>query len=121
MTEIKHQPNKNTNIPVSATHWNWALVHSFFRLDNNSFCQYVDNQWIQISDAKDQKYLSKGMVALQAIEYSTPLERVNTIYGEGVVVGKNRYRGRTIVDLDNNPFSYRPVFFYGEEILSQCS
>lgn len=48
--------------------------------------------------------------------------RIRTMYGDGTIVGREFYSRlhggthRFAVDLDNNPFSYSPVYFWPSEI-----
>lgn len=112
------QPRKDAEIPDGASHWVYAMVYPFFKYENGVLQQFVEKEWLPITDRKSVITFEKQLKALVEIVPVQPVKRVQTIYGQGTLIDSDRYRGRVMIDLDDNPFGYRPAAFYGSEIIS---
>lgn len=65
--------------------------------------------------ARKRSWRDDVVIELTQFSSDTPNSiRVQTRFGSGVIVGSDC--GRTLVDLDDNPFSFRPCALYPHEI-----
>lgn len=131
---MQMQPAKHIPIPDGATHWNIGFSYPFEKHVDGKVFIYGDDGWFE-SPAKPagQRYHSltdsetghrRGSVSLADYEIPKSAKRVNTIYGEGLLLGfegelngQNYKGGRRVVELDNSPFNFRPCCLFDRDFL----
>lgn len=114
---------------------NIYLPDDITKIDRSRCYRLIDGKWMieqrqifspQSNSWEDEPYRSLGrnerkrawredrVVALEHYDVPADARRVNTIYGMGTIVGTDH--GRALVDLDNNPYSFRPCALNSNEI-----
>jgi len=114
---------------------NVYLPDDITKIDRSRCYRLVEGQWMieqrqvfspDTNRWEDEPYRPLGryehkrawrddrVIALQPDHIPADAPRVNTIYGAGTIVGTDH--GRTLVDLDNNTFSFRPCALNANEI-----
>ena len=98
------------NIPKGATHYDGSMVSKFFKYEGDNRFVWFDNEWslIKKCPVNGWKLFNAKPITELAIVPNKP--KVMTPNGEGTLVKVN---GSTGVDLDVNPFCYRPAFYHG--------
>ncbi|MDP2564425.1 hypothetical protein [Pseudoalteromonas marina] len=83
--------------------------------------QFYDGEWLFVAPrvldgGQLPSYKSLDLIELREIEIPQNAPTVQTVYGEGVLLGEVVKGGRVAVDLTQNPFGYRPVYLRQGEI-----
>lgn len=83
--------------------------------------QFCGGEWLfvaprALSASVLPSYKSLDLIKLCEIEIPQNAPTVQTVYGEGVLLGEVVKGGRVAVDLTQNPFGYRPVYLRQGEI-----
>lgn len=116
--EAGHNLNvpRELNIPADATHYDGAMVNKFFKVVGEQRWQWVLNDWQELT--KHPVYgwgIHNNLQPIELLSYPDNVKIIRTIFGTGKMLG---YEGdRVIVDLDCNPFSYRPAYLYKNDLL----
>lgn len=112
------QPAKHLSIPIGATHFNHGFVLPFEKhIDEERFI-FQDGDWRLQS--KDPRFgYRSGSCLIKSLETPSNSKRILTTLGQGFLLGTEGCR--YIVDLDINPFSFRPAYLFERDIIKATS
>lgn len=113
----KYLPQDITNIDRTCC---YRLVDGQWMIERRQVFSPERNAWEEESYRPIGRYETKRtwredrVVALQDYEIPAQAARVNTIHGMGTIVGTDQ--GRPMVELDNNPYPFRPCCLSPSEV-----
>lgn len=112
------QPAKHLTVPSGATHFHYGFVSPFEKHENNGNTRYryVNGQWVELHKHPLLGWGRTEPTKIEPVVVPENAKRVTTPHGDGLVVGKEF--GRLLVDLDNNPFTYRPAAYFPTEVIA---
>jgi len=135
--QIQHTPcDAYTASVLQKEAQNIYLPHSVTNIDRTCCYRLVDGQWMierrKIFIDSEQGWVEEPYRqvnphdfarkfredrAIQLQDYAIPADakRINTVLGAGVVVGHEH--GQTLVELDVNPYSFRPCAIYPSDVI----
>lgn len=116
ITTSDHQLNvpRGLVIPEGSTHYDDALVNPFFKVEGEVRFQWFQNEWVPVSKDPRTGQYPRLPSEIKPFDIPSNAKRVNTIFGIATLVGKDC--GRLLVDLDSNPFSFRPCAIWPDDI-----
>lgn len=108
------QPAKHIPIPAGATHFSPAHVYPFeqWMLDGQRYV-FITDEWKLMEPHPRYGYRS-GAYPLQELDVPQDAPVVSTPHGIGRLLGTHGQQ--LLVDLEVNPFTFRPAAFLGKEI-----
>ncbi len=88
--------------------------------------QFLDGEWLFVAPKELNgevlpSYKDLNLIQLREIEIPENAQTVQTVYGEGILLGEVVKGGRVAVDLTHNPFGYRPVYLREGEFTKPAS
>lgn len=84
--------------------------------------QFFEGKWCEanpvIPRGRIVPKFTENLVPLEELNYSEHAFRINTKFGDGLVVGSERKTGRLYVELDDQTqFNFNPIVIFSSEIL----
>lgn len=104
---------KNLATPEGATHFTCGY---FDKVQDGKVYRWWNNQWQEFTPGpltSIKQYIA-SLAPIRTYEIADDAKRVMTPHGMGTVVGPDY--SRLLIDLDSNPFSFRPAAYYSEEL-----
>lgn len=108
------QPAKHIPIPAGATHFSPAHAYPFeqWTLDGQRYV-FITDEW-ELMEPHPRYGYRNGANPLQELEVPQDAPIVTTPHGVGRLLGTQGKQW--LVDLEVNPFKFRPAAFQGKEI-----
>lgn len=108
------QPAKHIPIPVGSTHFSPAHVYPFEKWtpDGQRYV-FLGDEWELMEPHPRHGYRS-GAQPLQDLDVPQDAPVVTTPHGDGRLLGTHGQQW--LVDLEVNPFTFRPIAYLGKEI-----
>ena len=102
---------KAMSIPAGATHYDSAMVHKFFSIDGDRRSQWIEGKWVAVEKHPQFGWGFMLPKKIEPLNIPKNAKTIDTVFGKGTVLADG------MVDLENNPFSYRPVKLFPRDII----